>query len=118
MGFHSRYIGHENLLAHSKNPSESFKTYMLNADSYNLTDDYSSCFWNLYNEEPDLRESIQNVLCENDERIVEAITKSYMMAERGVKTEEQIESIHNYLDLIKGSDDVNKIVNSIRKRIK
>jgi transcriptional/translational regulatory protein YebC/TACO1 len=118
MGFHTRHIGHSNLLAHAKNPSESFKTYMLNADSYDLTDDSASCFWNLYHEEKDLRESIQNVLLENDERIIEAIVKSYVMVDHRVNTEDQIESIHNYLDLIKGSDDVNRIVNSIRKRIK
>jgi hypothetical protein len=118
MGFHTRYIGHANLLAHARNPSESFKTYMLNADSYDLSDDSASCFWNLYHEEKDLRESIQNVLLENDERIIDAIIKSYIMVEHNINTEDQIEAIHNYLDLIKGSEDVSKIVNSIRKRIK
>lgn len=118
MGFHTRHIGYSNLLAHAKNSPESFKTYMLNADSYDLSDDFASCFWNLYEEEEDLRESIQNVLLENDGITVEAITKSYIMVEHRVNTEDQIESIHNYLDLIKGSEDVNRIVNSIRKRIK
>jgi len=118
MGFHTRHIGHSNLLIFAKNSPENFKTYMLNADSYDLSDDFASCFWNLYNEDPSIRESIQTLLAENDERLIEAITKAYVMIEHKVNTPEQIESIHNYLDLIKGSEDANKIVDSIRKRIK
>lgn len=124
MGFHNRYIGDSSLLAHAKNEFNSFKTYMLNADSYMLEGEITPCFWNLFHEEREAREDVWNVLRnegEDQENLIQAVCKGWNMINNRNNHPDQFEAINNYLDLIPSlgkTEELKKSLENISKILK
>lgn len=103
MGFHNRHIGDDSLLAHAKGEFESFKTYMLNADSYFLNGEITPCFWNLFHEEREVREDVWKILrSEGDDHdnLIQAVCRGWNMINNENNNPEQFDAINNYLDLM------------------
>lgn len=129
MGFHSRHIGDSSLLASAKgNGFESFKTYMLKADSYMLEGEITPCFWSLFHDEREVREDVWKVLRndgEDHDQLIQSVCKGWNMISNENNNPDQLEAINNYLDLmgslgkneeLKSSmDNISKI---LKKRIK
>lgn len=127
MGFNKRYIGDQSLLAFARNEFESFNTYMLKADAYFLEGDMTSCFWNMYHEEREIREEIWKILRhegEGKQNLTNGLMKAWSMS-NSENSDSQVEGIFNYLDLLSASpkdpelnDPMNKICNALKRRIK
>lgn len=116
MGFHTRYISDDSLLAHAKNEFESFKTYMLKADSYNLQGDITPCFWNLFHEERETREDVWKVLRndgEDHDQLVQAVCRGWNMISNDHNHPDQFEAINNYLDLMGSLGKNQELKNSL-----
>ena len=127
MGFHSRHISDDSLIAFAKNELGRFDTYMRNADSYNLTGEYTSCFWDFYQEEKEARESLWNILrneSENKDHLINTVCKLWETATNEKNNLEQLGGILNYLDLAEkiGEPEENihikKLIEILRERVK
>ena len=127
MGFHSRQISDDSLIAFAKNELGSFDTYMRNADSYNLTGEYTSCFWDFYQEEKEARESLWNILrneSENKDHLINTVCKLWETATNEKNNFDQLEGILNYLDLAgkigepEENSHIKKLTEILKERVK
>jgi hypothetical protein len=127
MGFHSRHISDDSLIAFAKNELGSFDTYMRNADSYNLTGEYASCFWDFYQEEKEARESLWNILrneSENKDHLINTVCKLWETATNEKNNFDQLEGILNYLDLAgkigepEENAHIKKLIEILKERVK
>ena len=124
MGFHTRNISDDSLLAHAKNEFERFVTYMLKADSYNLQGNITTCFWDLFHEEREVREDVWKVLRnegEDSENLIQAVCKGWNMINNQNNNPEQFDAIDNYLDLIGSlgkTDDIKVSLENIARILK
>lgn len=127
MGFFTRHIGDDSLIAFAKNELSSFDTYMRNADAYNLTGEYTSCFWSFYQEEKEARESLWYILrneSENSEHLIKTVCKIWDIVDNKNNTQDQLEGIMNYFDLAEkiGNEEDNihikKLIEILRQRVK
>jgi hypothetical protein len=125
MGFHNRYIGDSSLLASARgNGFESFKTYMLKADSYMLEGEITTCFWNLFHDERESREDVWKILRnegEDHEQLIQAVCKGWNMTNNQNNHPDQLEAINNYLDLIGSlgkNEEMKKSLENISKILK
>ena len=127
MGFFSRQISDDSLISFAKSELSSFDTYMRNADSYNLTGEYTSCFWSFYQEEKEARESLWYILrIESDDRdhLIKTVCKLWETATNENNKLDQLGGILNYLDLAEkiGNTEENvhikKLIEILRERVK
>jgi hypothetical protein len=127
MGFFSRQISDDSLISFAKSELSSFDTYMRNADSYNLTGEYTSCFWSFYQEEKESRESLWYILrIESDDRdhLIKTVCKLWETATNENNKLDQLGGILNYLDLAEkiGNTEENvhikKLIEILRERVK
>lgn len=121
MGFHTRYISDDSLLAHAKNEFESFITYMLKADAYNLQGDITPCFWNLFHQEREAREDVWKILRndgEDHEQLVQAVCKGWNIINNSNNNPDQFKGINNYLDLMGSLGKSNDLKSSLENLAK
>lgn len=127
MGFFSRHISDDSLIAFAKSELKSFDTYMRNADSYNLTGEYTSCFWSFYQEEKESRESLWFILrseSEDKDHLIKTVCKLWETSTNDKNSFDQTESIMNYLDLAENvgngeeNTHIKRLIEVLKKRLK
>jgi hypothetical protein len=127
MGFFNRHINDASLISFSKGELNSFDTYMRNADAYNLTGEYTSCFWSFYQEEKEARESLWYILrseSEDRDHLIKTVCKLWETATNENNNLDQMNGILNYLDLAEkiGNTEENthikKLIEILRERVK
>lgn len=127
MGFFTRHITDSSLVAFAKGELSSFNTYMVNADAYNLSGEYTSCFWSFYQEEKESRESLWYILrseSEDKDHLIKTVCKIWEISTNDKNSFDQIEGIMNYLELAEniGTGEENthlkKLIEILKKRIK
>jgi hypothetical protein len=127
MGFFTRHISDDSLIAFAKNELDSFDTYMRNAEAYNLTGEYTSCFWSFYQEEKESRESLWYILrneSQDSDHLIKTVCKLWETATNEKNNPEQLDGIMNYFDLAEkiGNEEENihikKLIEILRERVK
>lgn len=128
MGFHRRHVSDSSLLASAMHQDlAGFNMYMLNADDYIFEGEYSCCFWEFYAEEKESRKTLWSILrmeSELREHVIKTVCKGWEMVNNTKNTEEQYDSIMNYLDLAENSVEgtegelIKELVLILKNRIK
>lgn len=127
MGFFTRYITDDSLVAFAKGELLSFNTYMINADAYNLSGEYTPCFWNFYNEERESRESLWYILrseSNDKEYLIKTVCKMWEASNNEKIDLDQIDQIMDYLDPVEKIEtaeeniQVRRLIKILKERVK